>query len=227
MFKAENIGCSWHYSGVIMNAMASQITGVSSVCSAVFLAQINKTSCASLAFVRGIYRVTDGFPSQRASNAEHGSIWRRHHGGASCQASIHVCAKLSYKMSTRYSLYLNPEIYRVVQKSELFPMWSQDQMDRFSDHPVYNHECLMYWHAFLIPLNNLSIFISKSAHQSMINDYHWITTHSHHMRSHKPLGHGHTHTLTHCIGFVKIWQVRLGLPLFFFVLEIHHSFTHI
>ena len=49
---------SIHYSDVIMSAMASQITGVSIVCSAFFsCADLRKhQSFASLAFVRGIHR---------------------------------------------------------------------------------------------------------------------------------------------------------------------------
>ena len=46
-----------HYSDVIMSAMASHITGISIVCSAVCSGvQRKHQSCASLAFVRGIHR---------------------------------------------------------------------------------------------------------------------------------------------------------------------------
>ena len=60
-----------------MSAMASQITGVLIVCSTVCSGadQRNHQRSASLAFVR----VTGGFPSQRASNAENVSFWWRHH----------------------------------------------------------------------------------------------------------------------------------------------------
>ena len=70
-----------HYTDVIISAMASQITGVSAVCSTVCSGAVKKKyqSSAALAFVRGIHRVTRGFPSQRASNAENVSIWWRHH----------------------------------------------------------------------------------------------------------------------------------------------------
>ena len=67
--------------------MASQITGVSIVCSAVCSGedQRNHQSSALLAFVRGI-PVTGEFPAQVASNAENVSIWLRHddltNGGA-------------------------------------------------------------------------------------------------------------------------------------------------
>ena len=72
---------SWHYNDVIMSAMASQVTGVSSVCSSVCSGadQGKHQSSASLALFEGNPLVTDGFPSQRASNAENVSIWWRHH----------------------------------------------------------------------------------------------------------------------------------------------------
>ena len=65
-----------HYSDVIMSAMASQITGVSMVCSNVCSGADRRKhqSSVSLAFVMGIHRspvnsqVTGEF--QRASNAE-------------------------------------------------------------------------------------------------------------------------------------------------------------
>ena len=59
----------FHYSDVIMSMMASQISGVSIVCSIVRSGadQRKHRSSASLAFVRGIL-------TQRASNAENVSI---------------------------------------------------------------------------------------------------------------------------------------------------------
>ena len=58
------------YSGVIMSAMASQISGISIVYSTVCSGadQRKHQSPVSLAFVRGIHC----FPTQRASNAENG-----------------------------------------------------------------------------------------------------------------------------------------------------------
>ena len=54
-----------HYSDVIMSAMTSQITGVSSVCSTICSSAYQRKHriSASLAFVRGNSPVTDGFPS--------------------------------------------------------------------------------------------------------------------------------------------------------------------
>ena len=64
-----------HYNGVIMGAMASQITSITIVYSAVYLDADHRKhqNSASLAFVTG------EFPAQRASNAEIVSIWWRHH----------------------------------------------------------------------------------------------------------------------------------------------------
>ena len=70
-----------HYSDVIMDAMASQITGVSIVYSTV-CSDADQRKCqssASLAFMRRIHRLPE-FPTQRAINAENISIWWRHYG---------------------------------------------------------------------------------------------------------------------------------------------------
>ena len=71
---------SYHYSDVILRAMASQITGVSMVYSTICSGsdQRKHQRSASLAFVRGIHRSSVNSP-QRASNAENVSIWWRHH----------------------------------------------------------------------------------------------------------------------------------------------------
>ena len=68
-----------HYGDFIMCAIASQITGVSLVCSTVCLGidQRKHQSSASLAFMNP--PVTSGFPSKRASNAEKVSRWWRFH----------------------------------------------------------------------------------------------------------------------------------------------------
>ena len=57
-----------HYSDVIMNSMASQITGISMVCSTVCSGadQRKHQSSASLAFVRGIHRWPVNSPHKRA-----------------------------------------------------------------------------------------------------------------------------------------------------------------
>ena len=73
-----------HYSDLIMNGTASQITGVSIVCSTVCSGanQRKHQSSASLASVR---ETTGGFPSQMARNAERVSTdkviitWHQHH----------------------------------------------------------------------------------------------------------------------------------------------------
>ena len=71
-----------HYSAVIMSAIASQITGVSIVCSTVCSCAHQRKHQSSMS------QVTGGFPSQRASNVENISIWWRHRG---IQLSVCVC----------------------------------------------------------------------------------------------------------------------------------------
>ena len=61
-----------HYSDAITSAMASQITGVSSVCSTVCSGADQRTS--KLRATMGIHRPPVDSPSQRASNAENVSI---------------------------------------------------------------------------------------------------------------------------------------------------------
>ena len=70
-----------HYCDIKMSAMATQITGVSVVCSTVcpVTDQRKQQSSAPLAFVRGIRWWPVVFPTQNASNAENVSIWWRHH----------------------------------------------------------------------------------------------------------------------------------------------------
>ena len=65
-----------------MDSMASQITSLTIVYSAVYSGadQRKHQSSASLAFVQGNSPGTGEFPAQMASNAENVSIWRRHHG---------------------------------------------------------------------------------------------------------------------------------------------------
>ena len=70
-----------HDSDFIMNAMASQITGVfivySTVCSGAV--QRKYQSSESLTFVRGIHWWPVNSPAKRASNTQNVSIWWRHH----------------------------------------------------------------------------------------------------------------------------------------------------
>ena len=70
-----------HYGDVITNAMASQTTDVSSVCSTVGSGAVQRKhqSSSLLAFVRTIYRWPVNSLSQRAGNAENVSIWISHH----------------------------------------------------------------------------------------------------------------------------------------------------
>ena len=72
---------AYHYNDVIVSSMASQITILTIVYSTANSGtdQRKHQNSASLAFVWGNSPVTPEFPAQKASNAEHVSIWWRHH----------------------------------------------------------------------------------------------------------------------------------------------------
>ena len=77
--------CVLHQSDITMSTMASQITGIWTVCSAVCsgVHQIKHQSSAPLAFVRGTYRC----PLDSIHNGpEYVSIWWRHHAITSTSA---------------------------------------------------------------------------------------------------------------------------------------------
>ena len=93
-----------------MSTMASQITGVSIVCSTVGSGadQRKHQSSTSLAFVRGIH--TGEFPAQKASNVENVSIWWGHYVDAimciyiyfiMCHADSHVYTEIFNSHSQR------------------------------------------------------------------------------------------------------------------------------
>ena len=72
---------SHHFNHVIMSVMASQITSLTIVNSSVYSRRKSKTTpmVRITGLCEGNSPVTGEFPVQRASNAEHASIWWRHH----------------------------------------------------------------------------------------------------------------------------------------------------
>ena len=80
-----------HYNDVIMAAMVSHITGVSTVCSTVCSGadKENHENSASLAFVRGIYRWPVDSP-HKGSVTENISIWWRHQGSLLCYDGLWI-----------------------------------------------------------------------------------------------------------------------------------------
>ena len=77
----------YHYSDITMSETASQIIGVSMVCSTVCSAQIKVNMKAPRHWpLQGNSPVTGEFPAQRASNAKTLSIWWRHHETRFCCA---------------------------------------------------------------------------------------------------------------------------------------------
>ena len=93
----------YHCNDVIMSAMASQITGVSIVCSTICSSadQRNHQSSASLAFVRGMHRSPVDPPSQMAINAEIIFSWWRHHYWESMATYQHITHRLPIMATTQ------------------------------------------------------------------------------------------------------------------------------
>ena len=79
-----------HFSDVIMSAVATQITGVSVVCSTVFFRRRSKKTSKPrvTGLCLGYPPLADGFPSHRACSAENISIWWLHHG---YMGVAHIC----------------------------------------------------------------------------------------------------------------------------------------
>ena len=124
----HDYGCSMrnmttHYSIVIPSAMASQITGVSIVCSAV--CRSKKTSKFSVTgLCEGNPLVSGGFPSQRASNAENVSIWWRHHLKNEHMVSYSWCCLL---MIVQHSVFIEGIGHQIQIQIQMFigtTMWS-------------------------------------------------------------------------------------------------------
>ena len=75
--------CMRHYNGVIMSAMATQITGILLVCSTVCSGadqRIHQISASLLAIVRGIHRWPMDSPHKRPVTRKMFPFWWRHHG---------------------------------------------------------------------------------------------------------------------------------------------------
>ena len=80
LYWYDTLETSGHYSDVITSAIVSQTTGVSivysTVCWSANQRKISKLRVTGLC--EGNSPITGKFPSQRASNVENVSIWRRH-----------------------------------------------------------------------------------------------------------------------------------------------------
>ena len=98
-----------HYNGVIMTAMASQITSLMIVYSAVYSRRRSqKTSKLRVTgLCAGNSPVTGEFPAQRASNVENVSIWWRHHELADHNRTKKVYPQLP--VANNFSLVINLE----------------------------------------------------------------------------------------------------------------------
>ena len=149
---------SYHYSDVIMSAMASQITSVTIVYSIVGSGadQRKHQSSTSLVFVRGIHRWPGKFPTQRASNAEIVSIWWRHHTQITYYSSCWCIFVRDLEVLRRSRFWLRnfpgidcvvSALLRNVTTSSRYAIGSTRKIRRLSL-MVWHHTIVFLWHMF-------------------------------------------------------------------------------
>ena len=114
-------GCSYHYNGVIMSAMVSQITSLkivySNACSGANQRKY-QSSCVT-GLCEGNSPMTGEFPAQRASNAENASIWWRHHGSATFRKHMELCLLKGWplpKQPCGESAWLSQMVHQLLQQ---------------------------------------------------------------------------------------------------------------
>ena len=89
----------FHYNGVIMGAMASQINRLTIVYSTVYSKRRSKktSKLRVTGLCAGNSSVTGEFPAQRASNAENVSIWWLDHAFSGTQPTHMKCCPFRYQ----------------------------------------------------------------------------------------------------------------------------------
>ena len=124
-----------------MSAMASQITSVLFVCSAIRSGADHRKYQSSALLVRceGNRPITGGFPSQRSSNAENVSIWWRHND----YANLHVILSPCQNMTIYMYIYVYIHIYMFLW------LWHIPKMADVSKWWTFNKEANMAWISIL------------------------------------------------------------------------------
>ena len=132
----------FHYSDVIMDAIASQITSFTIVYSVVCSGadQRKHQSSVSRAFVREIHRspVTGEFPAQKASNAELGCFlwWRHHDRQRSAQPSDTLLLVEMAKLGFAYSGLFHRRVVMICHIFIKFGKYIRENLLNIS----YNHQ---------------------------------------------------------------------------------------
>ena len=101
----------------MMSAIASQITGVSSVCSAFSSGTLKRKSKLRVTgLCEGNPPFTGGFPSENASNVENASIWWRHHVLACLSEYIVVYLQrlTNWKISLYVSIFMMMNLHQCI-----------------------------------------------------------------------------------------------------------------
>ena len=138
-----------HYSNVTMDMMASQITSLMIVYSTVYSRRRSKktSKLRVTGLCAGNSPVTGEFPAQRASNAENGSIWWRHHRGSSYRSARKLNVKNEthgYDINKYYIRCLTFSVLRFtrITKCEHFWMKCQLTTENRSNNIPQNYYCI-------------------------------------------------------------------------------------
>ena len=127
-----------HFNDVIMSAMASQITSVSSVCSAVCSDANHRKhqSSASLAFVRGIDRWPVNSPHKGPVT------WKTFPFGDVIMQSVPLCTSQSVLVYAKsYTTHCKPVLFHA-EFSEYEICSNNHQIHRSSEFTVYKCSCI-------------------------------------------------------------------------------------
>ena len=118
MMALFTIKYMWHqYGGIIINAMASQITSLTIVYSTVYSRCKSKTTSklSVTGLCEGNSLVTGEFPAQRVSDTENVSIWWRHHDNIN-ELRLAACTHHKSKLNTMFRRRCVHMVYFPVHK---------------------------------------------------------------------------------------------------------------
>ena len=142
-----------------MGAMASQITSIKIVYSAVYSGadQRKHQSSTSMAFVTG------EFSAQRASNAENVSIWRRHHANLIFRMPLCLDQWFDFKFYTSWrvewsSNRLFPE--------QLLHAYIKESIKALNHSPSVREPTNEWWFSFIRASNTENVSMSRHHHST-------------------------------------------------------------
>ena len=144
---------SVHYSDIIMSAVASQITNISIVCHSFKRRSKKAQKLCVTGLCEGNPPVTDGFSSQRASNAENISIPWLHHGDTHVNTSDNKSALVLVQVMARHRSWTKPLLEPIMDLN-------RDAIWRHCGPQCVKILCMPIWKDICVSLSqNNSVFV--------------------------------------------------------------------